>query len=159
VVKIGCLAQLVNVIAPIMTVKGGPAWRQSTYYPYLYASQYGRGTALNLAVQCQGYDTEFASDVSYLDISAVESDKDGALTFFIVNRHPDESIELDLSLQGFTHQKVIMDKVMSGHALDAKNGPDAEQVAPKDGQGASVTQQKLTASIAPMSYRMIRLGV
>jgi alpha-N-arabinofuranosidase len=110
-------------------------------------------------VQCQGYDTEFASDVSYLDISAVESDKDGALTFFIVNRHPDESIELDLSLQGFTHQKVIMDKVMSGHALDAKNGPDAEQVAPKDGQGASVTQQKLTASIAPMSYRMIRLGV
>ncbi|SHF97406.1 alpha-N-arabinofuranosidase [Marinomonas polaris DSM 16579] len=159
VVKIGCLAQLVNVIAPIMTVKDGPAWRQSTYYPYLYASQYGRGTALNLAVQCQGYDTEFASDVSYLDISAVVSDKDGALTFFIVNRHPDESIELDLSLQGFTHQKVIMDKVMAGHALDAKNGPDAEQVAPKDGQGAAVKQQQLTASIAPMSYRMIRLGV
>ena len=85
--------------------------------------------------------------MAYLDISAVVSDKDGALTFFIVNRHPDESIELDLSLQGFTHQRIIMDKVMSGHALDAKNGPEAEPVAPKDGQGAAVTQQKLTAAL------------
>ena len=28
-VKIACLAQLVNVIAPIMTADGGPAWRQT----------------------------------------------------------------------------------------------------------------------------------
>ncbi|GGE25883.1 hypothetical protein GCM10011391_00320 [Pullulanibacillus camelliae] len=43
-VKIACLAQLVNVIAPIMTQKGGEAWKQTIYYPYLHASLYGRGT-------------------------------------------------------------------------------------------------------------------
>ena len=41
--KIACLAQLVNVIAPIMTEKGGEAWRQPIFYPYMHASVYGEG--------------------------------------------------------------------------------------------------------------------
>ena len=48
VVKIACIAQLVNVIAPIMTDQGRPAWRQTIYYPYYFASVFGRGTALQL---------------------------------------------------------------------------------------------------------------
>lgn len=157
VVKVGCLAQLVNVIAPIMTVKGGPAWRQTTYYPYLYGSKYGRGTALNLAVNCPGYDTDFAKGVSYLDVSGVKSE-DGALTFFLVNRHETDAIDLELSLEGFEHSKVLMDKVIEGHELGAKNGPDHEPVAPKDGKDASVKGAKLSAKLAPLSYRMIRLS-
>jgi alpha-N-arabinofuranosidase len=47
-VKIGCQAQLVNVIAPIMTEMGGPAWRQTTFYPYLHAARYGHGIALDV---------------------------------------------------------------------------------------------------------------
>jgi alpha-L-arabinofuranosidase len=39
VVKIACIAQLVNVIAPIMTEPGGPAWRQTIYWPFLFASK------------------------------------------------------------------------------------------------------------------------
>ena len=50
VVKIACIAQLVNVIAPIMTDPKGAAWRQTIYYPYYFASIFGRGTALNLVV-------------------------------------------------------------------------------------------------------------
>ena len=42
-VKIACLAQLVNVIAPIMTVPGGGSWRQTIFYPFLHASVYGPG--------------------------------------------------------------------------------------------------------------------
>ncbi|MDD3336072.1 MAG: alpha-L-arabinofuranosidase C-terminal domain-containing protein [Eubacteriales bacterium] len=45
-VKIACLAQLVNVIAPIMTRVGGSAWVQSIYWPLLRVSEYGRGVAL-----------------------------------------------------------------------------------------------------------------
>ncbi len=158
VVKVGCLAQLVNVIAPIMTVEGGPAWRQSIYYPYLYASQFGRGKALNLAINSPAYDADFAKDVPYLDVSAVLSDTDGALTFFIVNRHPDEAMELDLSLEGFNHSQVIMDKEMAGFALFQTNGADDESVAPKDGKDISINAGKLKAHIAPLSYRMIRLA-
>ena len=56
VVKIACIAQIVNVIAPIMTEPGGPAWRQTTYWPFYFASLYGRGTALQLAVDSPTYD-------------------------------------------------------------------------------------------------------
>ena len=55
VVRIACIAQLVNVIAPIMTEPGGPAWRQTIYWPFLFASKYGRGTALQLAVEAVSY--------------------------------------------------------------------------------------------------------
>ena len=46
VVKIACLAQLINTIAPIMTTGSGPVWRQTTFYPFLYTSRYGKGKAL-----------------------------------------------------------------------------------------------------------------
>ena len=45
-VKAGCLAQLVNVIAPIMTETGGPAWRQTIFRPFAHFSNFGRGRVL-----------------------------------------------------------------------------------------------------------------
>src|SRR5690606_37636106 len=57
-VKIACLAQLVNVIAPIMTRTGGPAWAQTIYYPFLHASTYGRGVALRPVMTTPVYDTK-----------------------------------------------------------------------------------------------------
>jgi alpha-L-arabinofuranosidase len=158
VVKVGCMAQLVNVIAPIMTVPGGPAWRQTTFFPYLYASRYGRGRALQLALDCPSYSTDFAAKVPYLDVAGVETEADGALTFFIVNRHQEEAIEFDLALQGFGERNVIMDKTIEGHDLRAVNGPGQELVSPRDGTGARISHGRLSLSVAPLSYRMIRLG-
>ena len=45
-VRVGCLAQLVNVIAPIMT-KTDRFYRQTTFYPYMWALKYARGAALD----------------------------------------------------------------------------------------------------------------
>ena len=77
VVKIACIAQLVNVIAPIMTEPKGAAWRQTIYYPYYFASVFGRGEALQLAVKSPGYDAEVADNVPYLDISGVHDEEGG----------------------------------------------------------------------------------
>src|ERR1700694_2565058 len=44
-VKLACLAQLVNVIAPIMTNAAG-LYRQTIYYPYSWAIQFARGSVL-----------------------------------------------------------------------------------------------------------------
>ena len=57
-VKMACLAQLVNVIAPIMTETNGPAWKQTIYYPYLHASKYGRGVALQPVLSSSKHDTK-----------------------------------------------------------------------------------------------------
>ena len=66
-VKVACIAQLVNVIAPIMTETGGPAWKQTTYYPFYYASLYGRGEALSVAVDVPDLRCKVADDVPYLE--------------------------------------------------------------------------------------------
>ena len=75
--KIACIAQLVNVIAPIRTETGGRAWRTSIYYPYQFASLYGRGTALNVAIDAPTYDCEVEHDVSFLDVAAVDNTATG----------------------------------------------------------------------------------
>jgi alpha-N-arabinofuranosidase len=46
-VRVACLAQLVNVIAPIATNANG-LLRQTTYYPYAWALQCARGDVLDL---------------------------------------------------------------------------------------------------------------
>ena len=64
-VKVACLAQLVNVIAPVMTEKnGGKTWKQTIFYPFFHASAYGRGTALRAEVCCEKHDTSEHEDVT-----------------------------------------------------------------------------------------------
>lgn len=99
VVKIACLAQLVNVIAPIMTEPGGRAWVQGIYYPFLYTSAYGRGTALLPEVEVPCYDCAVRNRVPWLDCGAVEND--GGVTLFLINRSETEALDTALSLEGF----------------------------------------------------------
>jgi alpha-N-arabinofuranosidase len=157
VVKIACIAQLVNVIAPIMTVPGGDAWRQSIYYPYYFASRFGRGTALDLKVSVPGYDTDAAKNVGYADVAGVDNE-DGTITLFVVNRHASEAIDLDVSLQGFGDMQIIDHQVMTHNDLEAVNtAKDQGNVVPSKGTGAKFGGGHLTASLPPYSYQMIRL--
>lgn len=84
-VTAACLAQLVNVIAPIMTEPGGPAWRQTTFFPFADAARYGRGQVLQLSTQSPTLDTARHGTVPVLHATAVTG-ADGATTLFAVNR-------------------------------------------------------------------------
>jgi alpha-N-arabinofuranosidase len=159
-VRIACIAQLVNVIAPIRAEKGGPAWRQTIYYPYQFASLYGRGTALNVSVDGPTYNCQVADDVRYLDASAVHNEDAGTVTIFMVNRHLEESAELDFELAGFANARVIEHKAMEGFGLRETNGPDdPDRISPKDGSGLGVEDGRVKGSLAPLSYHMLRLDV
>jgi len=160
VVKIAAIAQLVNVIAPIMTEKGGGAWKQTTYYPYYYASRYGRGTALRLNVNSPGYDCIHGDNVPYADISAVHDEDAGTVTFFAVNRHESETIDTEVSLAGFGAAEVIEHKLMTHPDLEAVNtAENPNEVAPVEGSGAKVDGSTLSLALPPYSYQMIRLKV
>ena len=115
-VKIACVAQLVNVIAPIRAEKGGHAWKTTIYYPYQFASLYGRGTALRVATDAPTYNCEVSQDVSYLDIAAVDNG-DGMVTAFIVNRHLTEPMQLDLTLGGFRNATLATHLTMGGQGI------------------------------------------
>ena len=158
VVKIACIAQLVNVIAPIMTDPKGAAWRQTIYYPYYFASIFGRGTALQLAVNCPGYDADVADNVPWLDIAGVHDAEAGTLSFFAVNRHGSETLTTEISLQGFGAAQVIDHQVMTHKLLEAVNtATDQTNVAPQKGKGAKVDGGTLSVALPPYSYQMIRV--
>jgi alpha-L-arabinofuranosidase len=150
----------VNVIAPIMTEPGGAAWRQTIFYPYFFASVYGRGEALQLSVKSPGYDSEVADNVPYLDISGVHDEAGKALTFFAVNRHGSEALDLEVDLQGFAPTKIMEHAVMTSADLEAVNTLKKPMtVAPKAGLGAKVKDGRLTARLPSHSYQMIRLAL
>jgi alpha-N-arabinofuranosidase len=160
VVRIACIAQLVNVIAPIMTEPGGPAWKQTTYYPYYFASIFGRGTALNLSVDCPGYDADIADNVSYVDIAGVHDSASRTVTLFAVNRHATEEAELVVNLQGFGAARVIDHQVITHPDLKAVNDlKNQNTVVPRAGSGLKTDGGTLTGKLPAYSYQMIRLQV
>ena len=158
VVRIACIAQLVNVIAPIMTEPNGPAWKQTTYYPYYFASIFGRGTALQLGVTCPGYDADVADNVPYLDISAVHDKTTNTIAFFAVNRHATDALELSIDLKGFGKARVIDHQVIAHSNLKVVNSLSQQNaVVPKAGSGVTVDGDTLTGKLPAYSYQMIRV--
>ena len=100
-VKIACMAQLVNVIAPIMTEDGGKAWKQTIYYPYYFASVYGRGECLDAKVFCDIYRTSDGYNVPYVCASVVLSEEKDKIYIFASNLSLEEDTELTLCFEDF----------------------------------------------------------
>ena len=122
-VKIACLAQLVNAIAPIMTSRNG-CWAQTIYWPFLHASQYGRGMALRPVINSPLYNCTDFEDVPMLDATAVLGDE-GSLTVFAVNRSIQNDIELTCDLRAFQSLKFKEHIVLHHEDARAINTEDA----------------------------------
>ena len=158
-VRMACLAQLVNVIAPIMTEENGPAWKQTIYYPYLHASKYGRGVALNPALRSSKHDTKEFTDVTDVDSVAVWDDEKDQVTIFAVNRTLDQDIPLEADLRSFEGYRVLEHIVLENEDMFAVNSAEKQAVLPK-----SVTDRDqlengiLTSKLSKASWNVIRLG-
>lgn len=123
-VKIACLAQLVNVIAPIMTEAGGRIWAQTIFYPFMYTSRHGRGTALDASCECGSYSAGGKENIPYIDSAAVISEEGEELAVFAVNRSLDESCTVDFSLSGYDNYRPSMHIALEGDDLKAVNTAD-----------------------------------
>jgi alpha-N-arabinofuranosidase len=158
-VKMACLAQLVNVIAPIMTVNDGPAWRQTIYYPLYHGSRYGRGVALDVGVQSSTYaDTEFDA-VPYVDAVATWDEAAGTATVFAVNRNLSEPMPLAGDARAFGGYRVIEHITLTHPDLKAANTQDQpNRVTPQTNGDATLADGRLTASLPPASWNVIRLA-
>lgn len=157
-VKIACMAQLVNVIAPIMTETGGGAWKQTIYYPYLHASTYGRGKAMHAVIDSPRYDSAEFTDVPYLDAVPVYREEAGELTIFAVNRHLEKQLLLECDVRGFKDYTVIEHIVMEHADLKAVNEQRAVRVKPQNNGRSEMMHGKLTATLPKASWNVIRLA-
>jgi alpha-N-arabinofuranosidase len=97
-VAIACQAQLVNIIAPIRTEPGGPAWRQSVFDPFALTARHARGEVLRAAVRSPVQATGRYDGVDQLSATATVDDEAGALSVFLVNRSPSEALPVSVRL-------------------------------------------------------------
>jgi alpha-L-arabinofuranosidase len=155
-VRMACLAQLVNVIAPIRTLDGGPAWRQATYFPLQHAARHGRGTVLRVEARAPTYPTEGEEAVSTLEATAVH---DGdTLTVFAVNRGT-EPLALQAVLHGLGAPEVAEHIVLADDDQGAANTAEQpDRVRPRTVRGARVEGGELRAELPPRSWNVLRLN-
>ena len=158
IIKIACMAQLVNVIPAISTVKKGKSWRQSIYYPLYFASLYGRGESLQLKIDSPKYSSDIADDVKYIDASAVIDEEKKALSFFIVNRSEEENVNLSFDLHNLKINKILDQQIINHENMYISNTKESpNEIIPKKTSIFSLQNDELTADIPVLSYLFIRL--
>ena len=157
-VKIACLAQLVNGIAPIMTVPGGPAWRQTIFFPFEQVSKWGRGEVLQAQTQSPTYATEEFDQVSVLDAVPVWNSEAELLTIFAVNRSVDQTMTLDLDLRGVNPSSEMQHWITTAEAPSVTNSPEMERVRPKPGHPIAIEGGRASASLPPLSWNVLQVS-
>lgn len=158
-VKMACLAQLVNVIAPIMTSPTGGAWQQTIYWPFMQVSKYGRGVALKTLITSPQYDSKNYTDVPYLESTAVYNEELGELTIFAVNRSLERDMALTCDLRSFGITKVLEHQQMVSADVKATNGPNGQTIAPAQTVVNQPDSGVLDVVLAKASWNVIRLKV
>jgi alpha-L-arabinofuranosidase len=157
-VKIACLAQLVNVIAPIMTNENG-LYRQTIYYPYSWALEFARGAALDLLVESPTYDVAGMGAVNYVDVAGTLQSDTGKIALFLLNRDLDKPHEIQVVWEA-SSPRLGETLVITGTDLKATNTFDAPtRVLPQKGEQPSSSESRTTIVLPPRSYTLVRWSV
>jgi alpha-N-arabinofuranosidase len=155
-VKIACLAQLINVIAPIMTNSKG-SLRQTIFYPYSFALQFARGTALNLLVESPTYEVAQMGQVPYVDATGTLNPEDGKVSLFILNRDLKKARAIEINWQGKAPSQVLNSTTLTGSDLKAFNSFDApKRVVPQGADKPSTASARTRLEVPARSYTVIQ---
>jgi alpha-N-arabinofuranosidase len=154
-VKVACLAQLVNVIAPIMTNANG-VFRQTIYYPYRWALQYAQGRVLNVLVDSPTYDVAGMDAAPYIDAAATVSPENGKTALFILNRDLSKARQIEVVWEDKPGSRVSASQVLTGDDLKAVNGFDAERVKPQPFDKPSTSNGRTKFEVPARSYTVIQ---
>jgi alpha-N-arabinofuranosidase len=157
-VKAACLAQLVNVIAPIMTEPGGPAWRQTIFFPFAITARLARGTVLRLAVESPSYQTSEYGTVPLLDAVATVDDETGSIAVFLVHRDLHAPITVSIDLGSLGPVRLGETTTLADDDPTATNTFEHQQrVAPTPNQSARIDNGVLRVDLPPVSWTGLQL--
>ena len=152
-----CLAQLVNTIAPIRTEPAGPAWRQTTFYPFALTARHARGEVLRVEPSAPTYPTALYGDVPALDATATRDPDSGDTTIFVLNRHQHEPMQLEVNTAALGPIDVQEAWVLTGPPSAANTEHDPNRIVPTP-LHAEAQQVTLSAQLPPIAWACIRLG-
>jgi len=155
-VKLACLAQLVNVIAPIMTSSKGLI-RQTIYYPYSWALQMAHGSVLNILVDSPTYEVSKMGQVPYVDVAGTMNPQDGKTSLFVLNRHLFNPHTVEINWQDKAPTAVLVSSVLTGSDLKASNTFDAPQkVVPQNFEKPTTSGSRTKFELPARSYTAIQ---
>lgn len=159
VLKIACLAQAVNVIAPILTTKNAML-KQSIFYPFMLFSKLASGLALDVAVKAPEYNTKMFGDMPLLDVSASFDEATNAHAIFIVNRSQTESMTIDLNWQDRAPKSITNVYQLAGtdpklaNTYESPNNVISVKVA-----APAVNGKLATITVPPLSFTAIEASL
>ena len=155
-VKIACLAQIVNVIAPILTKPDGMLI-QSIYYPFQLFSQNARGVALTPIVDGPTYAAGARGEAPMVDVSACHDADSGWVTIFIVNRSLTEDVSVEVSCAGLCLHSDVKTTVLSGNDPKAHNSwemPNA--IRPVSGNATTDSNGQVHVTVPSLGLAVVR---
>jgi alpha-N-arabinofuranosidase len=165
-VRVGCLAQILNVIAPLVTNETS-VLRQSIFYPYAWALKYARGRVLDLLVESDTYPisgaglrADFARNdqVPFVDVAATLDPQNGQACVLMLNRDLDAERELVLEWRDPTPTRVLACETLTGADLKAFNTfEEPKRVVPRplDPPQASA---RMTFKLPARSYSVAHIA-
>jgi alpha-N-arabinofuranosidase len=155
-VKIACLAQLINVIAPIMTNAKG-SLRQTIFYPYSFALQFARGNVLSLVVESPSYEVSELGEVPYLDATGTINPQDGKVSVFVLNRDLNRARTIEINWQDKAPSQITTATTLTGNDLKAFNSFDApKKVTPQSIDKPSTSSGRTRFEVPARSYTVIQ---
>ncbi len=154
-VKIACLAQLVNVIAPIMTNRDG-LFLQTIFYPYSWGLEYARGSVLRVLTDSPTYEVAGMGQVPYLDVVGTMAE-DGKVSLFILNRDLAKARSFEVNWHDKAPGQVLASWVLTGDDLKAVNGFDApRKVVPQALEKPTTSGGRSKVEVPARSYSVIQ---
>ncbi|NUP49647.1 MAG: alpha-L-arabinofuranosidase [Catenulispora sp.] len=151
------LAQLVNVIAPIMTEPGGPAWRQTTFHPFSITSRLAAGEVIRPVIDSPTYETARHGQAAVIDVTAtVDADR---AAVFLVNRDTAQPAHVTVDVRSLGSTRVLETLTLSDPDVYAKNTlTDQTRVVPHTNATTTLTDGVLTIELPPVSWSALALG-
>ena len=156
-VKCACLAQLVNVIGPIMTETGGPAWRQTIFHPFALSAKYGQGRVLQAKIDTPTFASKTMSDMPVLLATVTDDPATGRTAIFALNRSSTDTLDVEIGLRGFGQGRTLVEALELHHpnlkAANTKAAPNT--VVPRPNADVRVEGEGLKAKLKPLSWNVI----
>ena len=157
-VEVACVAQLVNVIAPIRAEPSSLAWRQPTFYPFALTAKHARGMVLQVQQSTPTYHTA-RGDADLCDVVATYDPETGEVMILAVNRAETDPLHLVVDLGAFGALELVEHVYLGGTGLtDTNVEGEPERVTPAQGHGVSIERSLLTTDLPPISWNMLRLA-
>ncbi len=155
-IKIACLAQLINVIAPVMTNVTG-LFKQTIYYPYAWALELAKGTVLDLEVEAPTYEVAEMGQVSYLDVAATQDAASGKVAMFVLNRDLSKPHTVEVNWEAKAPSRLVIANLLTGDDLKAVNSFEApNRVAPQPFEKPATSGGKTKFEVPARSYTVLQ---